>query len=98
MIYSVWDSKSKTYHYYDGPDTNINPKHLGFNSTQVGVSADKAQWKLPKGSIHVGQGPQARGMLATMGDVSIVESPLVFLGGSIVVYIMWKLLDHHLGF
>jgi hypothetical protein len=83
MIYSVWNPVRHVYVYHRGPDLPYGetptPKHL--TPKQLGVPIDHAAWPLPSGTQKIGEGREARGMVAS-GDVPSIggTSWLVIIG------------------
>ena len=97
MIYSVWNPLRHVYTYHRGPDLPYGdvpaPKHL--QQRELGTPADSAAWPLPSGAQEIGEGLEAKGMIAT-GDTPDIDSGtgwLVLLGVAVAFYGASKILS-----
>lgn len=82
MVYSVWDPVKHVYTYYNGPALPYGevpaPKHI--SPEPLGVAPDGAAWPLPRNVVKIGEGREARGMIASAGT-----EPVGTLGWLVVV-------------
>jgi len=76
VIYSVYRPETGVYDYYETPEQtakNPDPQFLtGRGATAaLGLSSTDAGWQLPGNARKVGEGKQARGMIATRNGGSL---------------------------
>lgn len=86
MIYSVWDPQRHVYTYYKGPSPKYGdvptPAHI--KRQPLGVAVDDAAWPLPGGCLRIGEGREARGMIATSGGPSGLDTTWVVIAGLLI--------------
>ncbi len=99
MTYSVWNQGTGMFDYYatKTPQREVNvepPTHLR-GGRQLGITPEEAGWPLPGGAKRVGQGPLARGRIASTGrgalgaigvDSGLAKIGLLGLSG----FLVWK--------
>jgi len=96
MIYSVWNYGTRQYDYYKAGVAG--PIHAGtapkaIVSSPLGATPEQAAWPVPVGAVKVGSGTQARGRIASFGDVSTTSSmmiPLVAIVASVYFLARWS--------
>lgn len=69
MKYSVWNTATATYDYYEAPGTLragvIAPTPRLPSGGRLGLAPQRAGRPLPVGAVLTGSGPYAQGMVAT---------------------------------
>lgn len=99
MIYSVYNTETRAYDYYEGP----GPKgtHAGAppisGGNQIGATVTQAAWKVPPGAHKVGTGELPKGRVASiaslgsLGDaIGIDGKKLAMIG--VAAYLAWRFL------
>lgn len=74
MIYSVWNSGTQSFDYYEGVGKLVDgqiPKRTMVGRRQLGVTPEEASAKLPAGARKVGSGEFAKGVIATQGGIGL---------------------------
>ncbi len=99
MTYSVWNQGDGLFDYYETatPQREVNvepPTHLR-GGRQMGATPEEAAWPLPAAAKRVGQGPLARGRIATSHRRALgafaMDSGLFTLGAlGLGAFVVWK--------
>lgn len=90
MTYSVWNSGTRVYDYYQtrtpAPIHAGAPSHVT-KTTPLGATVDDAAYPLPADAVRVGSGPIARGKIARAGGMGLGGLSV----GSVPRYFTWAL-------
>lgn len=111
MLYSVYRPELKVYDYYQTPPTSDDARNPpsddvkgrqargGRDGRDLGVSSERAGYRLPSGARRCGQGVAPKGMVVTLqpgsvtslGDTGLVDAMLhrPFALASSIALIWW---------
>jgi len=79
MIYSRWDPTTGLYDYFEsservGINDDLPVPSMPSSPSPIGVPSNECGRPLPADAVHVGQGEQARGLIAPPPGVALLES------------------------
>lgn len=103
MLYSVWNTGTKRYDYYQSPQapasTHVGAPPPAFFPNALGATVEQAAWALPVGCTKIGAGELARGRvckptgggLLGLGDLDGLTSSPIALGAlALGAYLWWR--------
>jgi hypothetical protein len=92
--YSVYDYTKRAYDYYEAPGpggTHAGSPPVGRAMGGVGVSPDRAAWKLPSGARRVGSGELPQGRVASLSGADILTDPTHLVALAAIAYVAWRM-------
>jgi len=102
MQYSVWNSASKRYDYYQTSQrssaTHAGAPPSALMASALGATVDQAAWSLPIGAQKIGEGEYARGRVCKSASSSLLPfagidaltTPPVLLAIAVGAYFWWR--------
>lgn len=94
MIFSVYNIDTKRYDYLEGrgpSGTHAGPPPITLGRSPLGATPEQAAWRVPAGTVKVGEGELPKGRVAGRGGFAIGGGARLglMIGAA---YVAWRIL------